>query len=162
MGCSPTASNYSHSSTCSEQKEGHCPMMLRYNPKNCTLSKDMMAKIGKLNYTQQFMDLLLWRGGLLKLKPSRINKKLRDDFVKYCEVVEVLVLDPTCGGLKDVFTRASNNGGVSISFLQIHCIFPNVTDIFLRNIPLSLRLAKKIQIYMQESISFKLQRVYFP
>merc|ERR1712228_1095482 len=134
--------------------EGQNPLILEYNPKNCILTKDM---INTVEYKQDLINLLF--GRLKNAKIKKLNDSMEEKFIKYCCLVEVLVIDPMAPELKEIFME--NGQKQIISFEQIILLFPNVTDIFLRDTQLNLKIAYKIQKFIETKPSSKLERIYF-
>lgn len=137
--------------------EGNNPLILGYNPKNCVLSRDVF---NKLEYKKQLISMLIWR--LQNPKLSKPNDKTKKQFIITCRKVQVLVIDPMPSDLQQLFiVIPKNTKKPTISFENICKLFPNVTDIFLRNTQLNLRMGYRIKDFLNNNVNTKIERIFF-
>mmetsp|Transcript_12040 Transcript_12040/g.19337 ORF Transcript_12040/g.19337 Transcript_12040/m.19337 type:complete len:201 (+) Transcript_12040:2-604(+) len=129
-----------------------------YNPKHCTLSANIFST---LTYKEELIEQLQWRKKHASVK--KLENNLKKSFTKYCNMVEVLVLDPMPAELHSIFmdNHGHDKKKPVPSFSSILSIFPNVQDIFLRETQLTPKICNRLKAYLSEHANCALESVWF-
>eukprot|EP01083_Nonionella_stella_P044794 120500_1 len=145
----------------SEAKD--CETEIHHNPKICILSNDVW---NKTEYKQNVKKMLnkVKLGLVSPREPgdgdTNQKSKLKESFIKACDTVNSLILDPLPKDLIPIFKQKK-----VISYEVITDIFPNVCDIFLRNTDFTLDECRRLCAFLKQEKETKgyntFERVFY-